>query len=104
MKIHFVIFLLLAISIFLSCEKNDTVLSPVSYPFALPKAGVYNYSGFDSLGIHIVQGKISFYYADSIRIRGNWNLTAVGNPGAIGPQIGNVYRKECQEKKVFPAR
>ena len=88
-KTHFMKFIFLSITFFSSCEKNDTILSTSSYPFALPKAGVYSYSGYDSLGTHIVQGKIRFYYSDSIRIRGSWSLTAVGNPSAIGPQIGN---------------
>ena len=89
MKILPFIFILLITIIFFSCEKNDEILTTPNYPFFLPKAGVYIYSGYDSLGTYIVQGKIRFYYSDSSTIRGSWALTAIGNPSSIGPQIGS---------------
>jgi hypothetical protein len=88
-KSRFVKFCFLSIALFFSCEKNDTILSTSSNPFAIPKAGVYQYSGYDSLGTLIVQGKIRFFFSDSMRIRGTWNLTPVGHPGGIGLQIGS---------------
>ncbi len=90
----FVLISLLALALMTSCKRS--IASPPSvvdttslYPFHLPEAGVYRYSGYDSLGTLIVQGTLQFRYPDATHIRGSWNLVKVGTPTGIGPQTGN---------------
>jgi len=51
-------------------------------------AGTFHYTGFDSLGTVIVQGHMSLEYHDSTHVTGDWQLSVVGIPKLIGPQVG----------------
>jgi len=37
----------------------------------------------------VVQGTLVFAHIDNLSINGTWDFQAVGNPSAIGPQIGS---------------
>nr|MBC8323912.1 hypothetical protein [Candidatus Neomarinimicrobiota bacterium] len=50
--------------------------------------GLYEYTAFDSEGVHIVEGTFSIVFSDSISITGEWDFVAIGDPENIGPQIG----------------
>jgi hypothetical protein len=49
---------------------------------------IYQYSGFDTLGVKIIVGSFSIEYGASVSISGEWNFSAIGNPVNIGPQTG----------------
>lgn len=50
--------------------------------------GVYEYSGYDKGGNKIISGQIAITGVQSNRIKGTWQLKAVGTPKDIGPQTG----------------
>ena len=54
----------------------------------IPK-GAYEYSGYDSTGVKIVQGWMKILLDDSTGVTGEWEFKKVGNPENIGPQIGS---------------
>ena len=49
---------------------------------------IYQYSGYDTLGVQIIEGTLLFEYSDSISISGEWDFNVIGSPENIGPQIG----------------
>jgi hypothetical protein len=49
---------------------------------------IYQYSGYDSLGVQIIEGSLFFEYGDSILISGEWDFNVIGSPENIGPQTG----------------
>ncbi len=60
--------------------KPSTSKSPV---------GIYNYSGYDKSGRKIVEGRLEITSVESNRIKGKWQLRAIGSPDKIGPQRGD---------------
>jgi predicted outer membrane repeat protein len=52
-------------------------------------SATYQYTGYDTNGVTVVQGWISLIFNDSNQINGTWQLEAVGDPENIGPQIGS---------------
>ena len=70
-----------------------------SKPFPL---GEYQYAGFDKKGDKIVEGRLTITSRDEDRIKGEWQLSKIGNPERIGPQTGTG---ECigliQEDSLF---
>jgi hypothetical protein len=70
-----------------------------SKPFPL---GEYQYAGFDKKGDKIVEGRLTITSREEDRIKGEWQLSKIGNPERIGPQIGTG---ECngliQEDSLF---
>jgi hypothetical protein len=72
-----------ATSFLSSCEDggSETGVGP------LP-SGAYRYTSYDTNGVAIVRGWLSFTYEDSALITGEWKLDKIGNPQGIGPQIG----------------
>jgi len=63
--------------LFSSCQKENE------------ENDLFNYSGFDSLGVKIVEGAFSMVYIDSNSIEGDWNFAKIGNPIGIGNQVGS---------------
>ncbi len=53
--------------------------------------GAYEYSGYDSTGVKIVQGWMKVFIDDSTGVTGKWKFEKIGNPENIGPQIGSGY-------------
>ncbi len=51
--------------------------------------GAYSYTAFDSAGVKVVTGWLDLDFVDEENIEGKWELTPVGNPSNIGPQIGD---------------
>ncbi|HJL74137.1 MAG TPA: hypothetical protein QGF08_06245 [Candidatus Marinimicrobia bacterium] len=49
---------------------------------------MYQYSGYDSLGVQIIEGSFFFEYGDSSSISGAWDFNVIGSPENIGPQTG----------------
>ena len=47
------------------------------------------YTGYDSSGIKIITGTLTFFFNDSITYSGTWQLRQIGNPSKIGPQTGS---------------
>lgn len=70
------------LSLFYFCDK-DNCLNGKKIP-----EGAYAYMGYDSIGIKIVEGWISFDFVDSTTISGEWELDKIGDPKNIGPQVG----------------
>ncbi len=68
--------IILSLVIFSACNKNTE------------SNNIYQYSGYDSLGVKIIEGSFSIVFGDSISISGEWNFSAIGNPENIGPQTG----------------
>ena len=70
-----------------------------SKPFPL---GEYQYAGFDKNGDKIVEGRLTITSREEDRIKGEWQLSKIGNPERIGPQTGTG---ECigliQEDSLF---
>jgi hypothetical protein len=89
MKYYYLIILLAIATTFLSCDNDTTNVSKPLYSFTFPLSGGYKYFGYDSVGTLVVQDTIHYYFSDSVKIRGDWNLSSVGNPNSIGPQIGS---------------
>lgn len=56
-----------------------------SKPFPL---GDYQYVGFDKKGDKIVEGRLRITSREGDRIKGEWQLSKIGNPENIGPQTG----------------
>ena len=56
-----------------------------SEPFPL---GEYQYAGFDKKGDKIVEGRLVITSREGDRIKGEWQLSKIGNPERIGPQTG----------------
>ena len=61
---------------------------PVSDSYALPPAGRYEYSGYDSTGIQFVQGSFTIDWKDSVTLSGEWQFMLIRETENIGPQIG----------------
>ena len=80
-----------------SCSGAKTVQH--SKPFPL---GEYQYTGFDTKGNKIVEGRLAITSREGDRLKGEWLLSKIGNPERIGPQIGTG---ECdgliQEDSLF---
>jgi len=75
-KLNIFVLILLSLSLLSSCKKENN------------ENDLYNYSGFDSLGIKIVEGTFSMVYLDSNSITGNWDFDKIGDPIGIGDQVG----------------
>ena len=56
-----------------------------SKPFPL---GEYQYAGFDKNGDKIVEGRLAITSREGDGIKGEWQLSKIGNPERIGPQTG----------------
>ena len=54
-----------------------------------PKQGEFKYTGYDSTGIKIVQGKLFLDFSDSTNIKGTWEIEEIKMSQNIGPQIGS---------------
>lgn len=69
--------------LFVTCRRGpkDVLLPPVP-------AGAFQYTGYDSTGVVIVQGWLSLSFEDSTAITGNWQLQKVGEVTQIGRQTG----------------
>jgi len=82
-KLVRVLYTLLISVVLIGCEDaiDNSVIVPVP-------PGAYAYTGYDSTGIVIVKGWLSFTYQDSIQFSGEWQFQKVGNPERIGPQVG----------------
>jgi hypothetical protein len=58
--------------------------------------GDYQYTGYDERGGKVVEGRISITSselrrigsAESVQLKGNWELSKAGNQEKIGPQVG----------------
>jgi len=48
----------------------------------------YQYSGYDSTGVQVVEGAFTINEGDSTNISGAWIFQAIGDPQNIGPQLG----------------
>jgi hypothetical protein len=53
-----------------------------------PLGGLYDYTAFNSSGVAVVQGTLDLFIAWRGLIIGSWHLEAIGDPGQVGPQIG----------------
>jgi len=79
--IHFLLFVL---GFFIwNCSAANSVQQ--SKPFPL---GEYQYAGFDKKGDKIVEGRLAITSREAGRIKGEWQLSKIGNPERIGPQTG----------------
>jgi len=54
----------------------------------IKSGGIYQYSGFDTLGVKIITGSFTIEQGDSFSISGEWNFNPIGNLLNIGPQTG----------------
>ena len=76
--------ILLALGCFvLSCSMARTAEQSKPFP-----VGDYQYTGFDSSGAKIVEGRLSITSVKSTGFEGEWQLSKIGNPERIGPQVG----------------
>ncbi|GBD94074.1 hypothetical protein BMS3Abin05_01671 [bacterium BMS3Abin05] len=77
------LFLFGFVSLFVACRRGpkEVLLPPVP-------AGAFQYAGYDSTGVVIVQGWLSLSFEDSTAITGKWQLQKVGEATHIGPQTG----------------
>ncbi len=77
---------LLPIVIALLIIKCDTHSKPSS---TSSLAGTYHYVGYNkSGGNKVVEGQLQITSVESNRLKGKWDLKAIGNPPNLGPQIG----------------
>jgi hypothetical protein len=75
----------------LACSMTKTIGQVKPFP-----VGDYQYAGYDSKGVKIVEGRLSITAAepkrinsvDTIELKGNWQLNKIGDPGVIGGQVG----------------
>ncbi|GAB4181280.1 MAG: hypothetical protein Kow00108_17940 [Calditrichia bacterium] len=81
MKIKISILALWLFFLFISCETNtDSLMEAPS--------GTYSYQGWDSTGVLIVTGSLSFTSLDSGSVSGTWELTNLHQREDIGIQNG----------------
>ena len=66
-----------------ACKNNIVEASPAPL-----LEGSFNYTAYDSLGTIVAQGIIFFEIQDTTNIAGEWEISKVGDPQSIGPQIG----------------
>ena len=84
MKMAIVSLLLFVPGFFIwNCSGSKSVQQ--SKPFPL---GEYQYAGFDKKGDKIVEGRLTITSREEDRIKGEWQLSKIGNPERIGPQTG----------------
>jgi hypothetical protein len=75
----------------LACAKSSVIGQVKPFP-----VGDYEYKGYNQKGTKIVEGRISITSvetkrigpADTIQLKGNWQLDKIGNPERIGDQTG----------------
>lgn len=72
--------ILLALGLFLAsgCDLGTNVDSNQSF----------SYTGYDSTGVKIITGTLTFFHDDSLTYSGTWNFRKIENPAKIGPQTG----------------
>lgn len=76
----------------LACSTTKSVEQTKPFP-----TGDYQYTGYDRNGGKMVEGQLSITSVESrriqseesIQLKGNWQLTKVGNQEKIGPQVGS---------------
>ena len=72
--------------------KNLWPILPLLFVFSCDdkqeSENMYQYSGYDTLGVQIIEGSLFFEYGDSSSISGAWNFNVIGSPENIGPQTG----------------
>ncbi|MCM3873810.1 MAG: hypothetical protein ND895_24240 [Pyrinomonadaceae bacterium] len=76
----------------LACSSPKIIEQTKPFP-----VGDYQYAGYIKGGGKIVEGQLSITSVESrriqsgeqIQIKGNWQLSKVGNPEKIGPQVGS---------------
>ena len=72
--------------------KNLWPILPLLFVFSCEdkqeSENIYQYSGYDTLGVQIIEGSLFFEYGDSISISGAWDFNVIGSPENIGPQTG----------------
>ena len=68
----------------LDCSKSKTAPAPKPFPVA-----DYQYTGYDKNHVKIVEGTLSVASIAAGEIRGTWSLRKIGDPQAIGPQVGS---------------
>lgn len=67
--------------LYIYCAKDTSPLSDIP-------EGAFEYQGYDTSGTEIISGWLIIDLSDSNNLEGNWNLTKIGNPPNIGPQVG----------------
>ncbi len=76
MKRFLTLLLVVLLMCFVSCNGN------------IESKNTYQYSGYDTLGVQIIEGSLLFNYGNSTSISGEWNFNVIGTPDNIGPQTG----------------
>ncbi|PWT81628.1 MAG: hypothetical protein C5B44_03465 [Acidobacteria bacterium] len=78
---------LLPIIIAFGVIKCDTHSKPSS---TQSLAGTYRYVGYDKNGSNkVVEGQLQITSLDANRMKGKWDLKAIGNAPNLGPQVGS---------------
>jgi len=75
----------------LACSMTKIIDQAKPFPI-----GDYQYTGYDKDGARIVEGQLSITsiepnrnkHEESYEIKGHWQLSKIGNPDKIGPQVG----------------
>jgi hypothetical protein len=75
-----------------ACSKSYVIGQAKPFP-----VGDYQYRGYDKKGTKIVEGRVSITSVetkrigseDTIQLKGNWQLSKIGNPERIGGQAGS---------------
>ena len=79
-----VVFLSIVACGLIKCDSHST---PTSTPSL---AGTYRYVGYDKTGGNkLVEGQLEITSVESNRVKGRWQLKAIGSPQNIGPQLGS---------------
>jgi len=72
--------------------KNLWPILPLLFVFSCDdkqeSENIYQYFGYDTLGVQIIEGSLFFEYGDSSSISGTWDFNVIGSPENIGPQTG----------------
>lgn len=76
------LFIFLFCLIFVVCSENGKSV------FRIEKQNTYSYTGFDSTGVVIVRGQLTFDFGDSNQVTGQWCFERVGDVNNTGPQVG----------------
>ena len=75
-----IFFCILIFTLFINCDKSNTVLSP-------EKGEFFKYTAFDSSGTTVAHGWLLFRLQND-QVTGEWNIKKIGTANNIGPQIG----------------
>jgi hypothetical protein len=82
MNLNRIIFIAAWLSLLFLTECSDNLVGALT-------DGIYNYTAYDSLGVIVAKGTLSFKFKDSTNIIGEWEINKIGDHENIGPQIGN---------------